>query len=101
MNLFDSLWNIVNYWKNSESSKVDSCEGVAFSILLTDVKFLMKDILVIHDDIDLLFGNYRFKFNSSSGGHNGIKSIILRNAFRNASRQDIASTLFRQSCHAC
>lgn len=33
MNLFDSLWNIVNYWKNSESSKVDSCEGVAFSIL--------------------------------------------------------------------
>jgi len=35
-----------------------------------------KDILVIHDDLDLPFGKYRIKINSSDGGHNGIKSII-------------------------
>lgn len=35
-----------------------------------------KDILVIHDDLDLSFGRYRLKEDSSSGGHNGIKSII-------------------------
>ncbi|MBR4230777.1 MAG: aminoacyl-tRNA hydrolase [Bacilli bacterium] len=35
-----------------------------------------KDILVIHDDMDLPMMEYRIKFNSSSGGHNGIKSII-------------------------
>lgn len=35
-----------------------------------------KDILVIHDDLDLPFGKYRIKINSSAGGHNGIKSII-------------------------
>ncbi|MCH5166799.1 MAG: aminoacyl-tRNA hydrolase [Erysipelotrichales bacterium] len=35
-----------------------------------------KDILVIHDDLDLEVGNYRIKVNSSSGGHNGIKDII-------------------------
>ena len=35
-----------------------------------------KDILIIHDDLDLPFLKYRLKYKSSSGGHNGIKSII-------------------------
>lgn len=34
------------------------------------------DILVIQDDMDLEVGTYKLKRNSSSGGHNGIKSII-------------------------
>ncbi len=36
----------------------------------------LNDILVIHDDLDLTFGSYKLKKNSSAGGHNGIKSII-------------------------
>ena len=35
-----------------------------------------ENLLVIHDDLDLPFGHIRLKYNSSSGGHNGIKSII-------------------------
>ena len=35
-----------------------------------------QDILVIQDDLDLEIGTIKFKINSSSGGHNGIKSII-------------------------
>lgn len=35
-----------------------------------------QDILVIQDDLDLPVGSYKLKRNSSSGGHNGIKSII-------------------------
>lgn len=38
----------------------------------------LTDILVIQDDLDLMFGNYKLKTNSSDGGHNGIKSIINR-----------------------
>ena len=34
-----------------------------------------KDIIVIHDDIDLKLGALRFKRGGSSGGHNGLKSI--------------------------
>ena len=34
-----------------------------------------KDIIVIHDDIDLPLGALRFKRGGSSGGHNGLKSI--------------------------
>lgn len=36
----------------------------------------IEDILVIHDDLDEDIGKYKLKNHSSSGGHNGIKSII-------------------------
>lgn len=36
----------------------------------------INDILVIHDDLDMEIGKTKLKVNSSSGGHNGIKSII-------------------------
>ena len=35
-----------------------------------------NDILVIQDDLDMSFGKIRIAYNSSSGGHNGIKNII-------------------------
>ena len=34
------------------------------------------DIIVVHDDVDLIFGSYKIQKNISSAGHNGIKSII-------------------------
>ena len=36
------------------------------------------DVLVISDDLDLPFGKLRMRANGSSGGHNGLKSIIAR-----------------------
>lgn len=36
----------------------------------------VKDILIIQDDLDLPVAKYRLKYDSSSGGHNGIRSII-------------------------
>lgn len=33
-------------------------------------------LTVIHDDLDLNFGNYKISTNSGSAGHNGVKSII-------------------------
>lgn len=38
-------------------------------------KIDINDILVIQDDLDMDLGKVKFVFNSSSGGHNGIKSI--------------------------
>ena len=35
-----------------------------------------EDIMIIQDDLDLDLGIIKFKINSGSGGHNGIKSII-------------------------
>ena len=35
-----------------------------------------EDVAVVHDDMDLPLGTIRIRKNGSSGGHNGIKSII-------------------------
>ena len=35
-----------------------------------------KDVLVVHDDIDLLFGRIKMKEKGGDGGHNGVKSLI-------------------------
>ena len=50
--------------------------GMAVSKVVKFYKIKMEDILVIQDDLDLKVGTYKVKKNSSSGGHNGIKSII-------------------------
>ena len=34
-----------------------------------------KDILVIHDEVDLEFGKIRLSFNGSSAGHKGVESV--------------------------
>lgn len=39
-------------------------------------KILPEDIFCIYDDMDLPTGKIRIRLNGSSGGHNGIKSMI-------------------------
>lgn len=55
-----------------------SGESVIKFVNYYDIK--IDDILIIQDDLDMLIGTYKLKKNSSSGGHNGIKSIekVLR-----------------------
>ena len=48
----EAVWEILNYYQ----------EGI-------------EDLLIIHDDLDLLWGKLRFKRGGGSGGHNGLKSI--------------------------
>lgn len=50
--------------------------GIAVKKVLKYYKINVDDILVIQDDLDMSIGTYKLKKNSSSGGHNGIKSII-------------------------
>lgn len=50
--------------------------GIALRSFMDYFHISVKDILVIQDDLDEDFGKYKLKNNSSSGGHNGIKSII-------------------------
>lgn len=39
-------------------------------------KIEMEDILIIHDDIDHIFGKIKLKFRGAHGGHNGVRDII-------------------------
>lgn len=50
--------------------------GQALYQLKNNMNLENKNIIVIYDDIDLPFGKLRIRNKGSSGGHNGIKSII-------------------------
>ena len=49
--------------------------GPAVAKALTGEK-VFKDLIVVYDDIDLPLGKIKISFNRSSGGHNGLESII-------------------------
>ena len=50
--------------------------GIAVRAFFDFYKLNSEDILVISDDLDLDLGKFRLRRNGSSGGHNGLKSII-------------------------
>ena len=49
--------------------------GKAVAPLIKSPKDLTK-LVVIYDDLDLARGTFKISFNRSSGGHNGVQSII-------------------------
>ncbi|MBQ5728724.1 MAG: peptidyl-tRNA hydrolase, partial [Mailhella sp.] len=49
--------------------------GESVSAIMKFYKIDINDILVIQDDLDMEIGKIKLKEKSSSGGHNGIKSI--------------------------
>lgn len=50
--------------------------GEAVSYIANFYKILPKQILVVHDDLDLPTGSARLKFDGGHGGHNGLRDII-------------------------
>ena len=49
--------------------------GVSIKKFLDFYKINMKNLLVIHDDIDLPLGKIKIKIGGGNAGHNGLKSI--------------------------
>ena len=52
--------------------------GVAVAFVKDKHKLNLKDIVVIYDDVDLPLGKIKISFDRSSGGHNGLESIIKK-----------------------
>ncbi len=50
--------------------------GLAVIDLVHNYGLLLEDMLIILDDMDLQFGKLRIKKGGSSGGHNGLASVI-------------------------
>jgi PTH1 family peptidyl-tRNA hydrolase len=55
-----------------------NASGESVSALMRKLNVKPADLIVIHDDIDLLPGKIRLRLGGSSGGHKGIDSIIAR-----------------------
>lgn len=73
-------------------------------------KITNKDILIVHDELDMPYGSLRLRMGGSSAGHNGIKSVStaigedyarLRIGIQNAhtSKMDAADFVLKQFSH--
>ncbi len=51
--------------------------GNAVAHVIDDKKKL-KNLVVVYDDLDIPVGSLKVSFNRSSGGHNGLESVIKR-----------------------
>lgn len=63
--------------------------GKAIGALATYFNVDLENLLIIHDDLDMPVGKIRFRQKGSSGGQNGIKSIIAHLNTQNFQRLKI------------
>ncbi|MFA6355206.1 MAG: aminoacyl-tRNA hydrolase [Candidatus Paceibacterota bacterium] len=47
-------------------------------VQIIDDKKKLKNLVVVYDDMDLPVGTLKISFNRSSGGHNGLESVIKK-----------------------
>ena len=52
--------------------------GIAVKKIKSFLNIPIDQILIVHDDLDLPFGNLKFKEMGGHGGHNGLRNIIDR-----------------------
>jgi len=52
--------------------------GIAVSAVYDSFDKNIESILIIHDDLDIDFGEIRLKLGGGTGGHNGLESIVRR-----------------------
>ena len=91
--VLDTLANELNLdWKNDADRKAliakdkdlllakpqtfMNASGDAARALVSYYKIDVSDLLMVYDDIDLMLGETRQKDEGSSGGHNGMQSVI-------------------------
>jgi PTH1 family peptidyl-tRNA hydrolase len=88
-NEFDKWMNKTDQKCHFSSKKIGGCRvilikpttlmnlsGSAVQLVSNFYKIATSDILVLHDELDINFGEIRTRLGGSSAGHNGIKSII-------------------------
>lgn len=78
-NGFHSLYKKVKYMDEDlllvKPQTYMNNSGIAVKEIADYFKIDLEDIVVIHDEMDILPGHLKFKMGGKSAGHNGIKSI--------------------------
>ena len=64
------------YMNNSGQSVVLFTKNNSFRLKRPNSKNLMDEVLVVHDDVSIPFGEIRFSPKGGDAGQNGVKSVI-------------------------
>ncbi|PIE61781.1 MAG: aminoacyl-tRNA hydrolase [Desulfobacterales bacterium] len=77
---FDTIYTQVKYRDKSlflvKPMSYMNRSGIPIQRLASYYKIDMEDIIVVHDDIDMTFGQVKIVQGRGHGGHNGVRSII-------------------------
>ena len=68
--------SVVKMWTVKPQTGMNVSGGVV-SQIINELHIKPEHMCVVHDDLDLAFGDIRKKFGGGSAGHNGLKSIDL------------------------
>lgn len=60
--------------------------GFSVASFINYFKIKIENVLIIHDEVDLNFGQFQYKKNFSAAGHNGIKSIFSQTGSKDFQR---------------
>ncbi len=63
-------------WMLVKPTTMMNLSGEAVQRLMSYYNLPPEDVWVVYDDVDLPFGQLRVRLGGSSGGHNGVKSVI-------------------------
>ena len=74
----DTLENILKNKKIvlAKSQSFMNESGKSIASLIKFYKIKPENVLIVHDDIDILWGKFKFSYGRSSAGHKGVESII-------------------------
>lgn len=78
-NNFSKLSALIGEYQNSKLATLNSFmneSGFPVSKIVNYFKISPQDLYIIHDDLDLPVGEYRFQFDRGPAGHKGVSSII-------------------------
>lgn len=81
---WNDMASIAFYRKNDENILIAkpmtfmNNSGFPVVALLKYYKIQPSEILLLHDDYSVPLGEYKFRANGSSGGHNGVNSVITQ-----------------------
>lgn len=70
----------------AEPQSFMNLSGFAIQRLIDYFKIEVKELVVVHDDLDLPFGTIRLKYGGGHGGHKGLMSIIQQTGSRDFTR---------------
>ena len=71
--------------------------GITVSKIIKNKNLDPKNIILMHDDLDLGPGDVRFKIDGGHGGHNGLKDIFATGHHQENS-QELELELVTQAC---
>ncbi len=67
---------IADGWIYAEPQTFMNASGEAVQALVHFHRIAFEQLLIIHDDLDLVPGRLQLKFGGGTNGHNGLKSVV-------------------------